>query len=74
MGHGFYSEEGVSSVIHFDQVLCVDVVRRFPGVVALKVIIPFNKILQRLCMAIVLVFEDSFPSINLGRGWEKVGS
>jgi hypothetical protein len=47
-------------VISFDQVLCMNVGCGFPGVVALGVINPFNKVLQHFCTAMVLVSEDSF--------------
>jgi hypothetical protein len=50
-------------VVGFDQVLCMNVGRGFPGVVALGVINPFNKVLQRLCMAMIPVSEDSFHLI-----------
>jgi hypothetical protein len=63
VGHGSYSCEGVSSVVGFDQVLCVNVGCGFPGVVAFGVINPFNKVLQRLCTAMVSVSEDSFHLI-----------
>jgi hypothetical protein len=50
-------------VVSFDQVLCMNVGCGFPGVVALGVIDPFNKILQRFCTAMIPVSEDSFHLI-----------
>jgi hypothetical protein len=52
-------------VVSFDQVLCVNIGCGFPGVVALGVINPFNKVLQRFCTAMVPVSEDSFHLIFL---------
>jgi hypothetical protein len=63
IGHSSYSYEGVLSVVSFDQILCVNVGCGFPGVVALGVINPFNKVLQRFCTAMVPVSEDSFHLI-----------
>jgi hypothetical protein len=65
IGHGFYSCEGVPSVVSFDQVLCVNVGCGFPGVIAFGVIHPFNKVLQRFCTAMVSVSEDPFHLIFL---------
>jgi hypothetical protein len=52
-------------VVGFDQVLCVNVGCGFPGVVALGVINPFNKVLQRFCTAMILVSKDSFHLVFL---------
>jgi hypothetical protein len=44
----FYGQEGVGSVIEFDQVRRVDLISWFPGIVAIRVSFPFDKVLELL--------------------------
>jgi hypothetical protein len=76
VGHGSYSSEGVPPVIGLNQVLCVNVGCGFPGVVAFRVINPFNKVLQRFCTAMIPVSEDSFHLIlllSINQFWRRPG-
>ena len=44
----FYLLEGTSFVIEFDEVGCVDLIRWFPSIVAFRVALPFDQILELL--------------------------
>ena len=44
----FYLVEKASFVIEFDEVWCMDLIRRFPSVIALRVALPFDQVLELL--------------------------
>jgi hypothetical protein len=69
----FYDLQGISSMIEFDEGRCVDLISVLPGVVTLRVALPFDEILQRLVMppspvAADLIHLILFFPINQIRG------
>jgi hypothetical protein len=69
---GFYAVQGISLVIEFDEVRCMDLIGIFPSVVALGVTLPFDQILQGSLVPMPSVSTDLFHfiffSINQIRG------
>jgi hypothetical protein len=47
---GLYSFLSVCLVIEFDEGWCMDLIGIFPGVIAFRVALPFNQILQGLAL------------------------
>jgi hypothetical protein len=70
----FYLLERVALVIEFDEIQGMDLIGIFPGVVALRVALPFDEVLQGSKTSLVLVatylihFIFLFPSNQIW-GW-----
>jgi hypothetical protein len=61
----FYGFQGISPVIEFDEVWCMDLISVLPGVVTFRVAFPFDQILQGLVTPPSLVTADLFHFILL---------
>jgi hypothetical protein len=61
----FYLTEWVSSVIEFDKVRHMDLIGIFPRVVAFRVSLPFDEVLQGLAMSLMLMGMDLIHFIFL---------
>jgi hypothetical protein len=69
----FYALQGISLMVMFDENWCMDLIGIFPGVVAFRVTLPFDEILQGLAMSPSPMATDLFHfifflSINQIRG------
>jgi hypothetical protein len=76
----FYLAKGVSFVIEFDEVQCVDLIGIFPSVVTFGISFPFDEILQGpktslMPMGVDLIhFVFLFPFDQFGRRPGEVGA
>jgi hypothetical protein len=61
----FYGFQSINLMVTFDEGWCMDLISVFPGVVTLRVALPFNQILQGLMVSPSLVSMDLFHLIFL---------
>jgi len=54
----FYPLEGVSFVIQFDEVRCMDLIGVFPSIVTFRVSLPFDEILEHSGSSMMSVAFD----------------
>ena len=59
----FYPLKGISFVIKFDEVGCVDLIGVFPSVIAFEVSLPFDEVLERPRPSMTLVAFDQLHFI-----------